>query len=229
MTPVLVIDDEIQIRKLLRLYLEKNGFAVAEADTCAEGMNQFSGVKPGIVLLDLGLPDRDGREMLKYIRDRGDTPVIILSVRDAEEEIMELLDSGADDYLIKPFGVGELISRIRVALRHRVPGTAWRQPLQVGVLELRMDSREAFREGRQEHLTPTEWSILEILVRNAGKIMTRKQLLREVWGPAMTEEYNSLRVYINQIRKKIEADPSAPRVLLTEPGVGYRLKLEAQG
>ncbi len=226
MTPVLVVDDEVQIRKLLRLYLEKNGFIVSEADSCSEGMRQFMGVKPGIVLLDLGLPDGDGREMLQSIRSCGDTPVIILSVRDAEAEIMELLDAGADDYLIKPFGIGELIARIRVALRHRMPKQALEKPIRIGMIELHLDSREAFRDGRKEHLTPTEWSILEILVRNAGKIMTRNQILREVWGPAMSEEYNNLRVYINQLRKKIEVEPSAPKVLLTEPGVGYRLKLE---
>ncbi len=226
MTPVLVVDDEKQIRNLLRLYLEKNDFDVVEADSCAEGIRQFAGTKPAIVLLDLGLPDGDGRTLLEVIRERGDTPVIILSVRDAESDIMELLDAGADDYLTKPFGVGELIARMRVALRHRTPKAAWGHPVQVGSLELRLDTREAFREGREERLTPTEWSILELLVRNAGKIITRNHMLREVWGPAMTEEYNNLRVYINQIRKKIEAEPAVPKVLITEPGVGYRLKLE---
>jgi two-component system, OmpR family, KDP operon response regulator KdpE len=226
MTPVLVIDDEVQIRKLLRLYLEKNDFSVSEAGSCAEGMSQFTGIKPGIVLLDLGLPDGDGREMLQAIRERGDTPVIILSVRDAEAEIMELLDAGADDYLIKPFGIGELIARIRVALRHRTPKLMWEKPIKIGMIELHLDTREAFRDGEKQHLTPTEWSILEILVRNAGKIMTRNQILRAVWGPAMSEEYNNLRVYINQLRKIIEVEPSVPRVLLTEPGVGYRLIVE---
>ena len=226
MTPVLIIDDELQIRKLLRLYLEKNDFMVIESDTCAEGIRQFMGCKPGIVLLDLGLPDGDGRELLQAIRSHGETPVIILSVRDSEAEIMELLDAGADDYLIKPFGVGELIARMRVALRHRTPKEVWGRPIRVGLLDVHMDNREAYRDGTAEHLTPTEWSILEILMRNAGKIMTRNQLLREVWGPAMVEEYNNLRVYINQLRKKIEIEPAVPRVLLTEPGVGYRLKVE---
>jgi two-component system KDP operon response regulator KdpE len=137
MTPVLVIDDELQIRKLLRLYLEKDGFTVIEADSCAEGMNQFIGVKPSVVLLDLGLPDGDGRDLLKSIRERGDTPVIILSVRDAEEEIMGLLDAGADDYLIKPFGVGTCLPNT-VALRHRTPKIAQERPVRVGMLELRM-------------------------------------------------------------------------------------------
>lgn len=226
MTPVLVIDDDLQIRKLLRLYLERNDFNVFEADSCAEGIRQFAGVKPGLVLLDLGLPDGDGREILKAIRERGDTPVIIVSVRDAEADVMDLLDAGADDYIIKPFGVGELVSRMKVALRHHTPKAVWGHPVQVGMLEIHMDSREAFRDGKEERLTPTEWSILEILVRNAGKIITRNHMLREVWGPSMAQEYNNLRVYINQIRKKIEDEPSVPKVLITEPGVGYRLRLE---
>lgn len=226
MIPVLVVDDEIQIRRLLRLYLEKEGYAVFEADTCEEGLRQFNALKPGIVLLDLGLPDGDGRELLQAVRKRGDTPVIILSVRNAEEDITGHLDAGADDYLIKPFGVGELVARMRVALRHRLPEAAAGRSIRVGLLEVRLDVREARRNGVPEHLTPTEWSILEILIRNAGKILTRNQILREVWGPDMSGDYNSLRVYINQLRKKIEAEPSEPRTLLTEPGVGYRLKLD---
>lgn len=226
MTPVLVIDDEVQIRRLLRLYLEKNEFLVFEADSGAEGLRQFGGVKPEIVLLDLGLPDMDGRQILQEIRARGETPVIVLSVRDAETEIMDLLDAGADDYLTKPFGTGELLARIRVAIRHRTPQSLGGRTVRVGALEVNMDTREAFRDGIEEKLTPTEWSLLFIFLRNAGKIMTRKQILREVWGPAMEEEYNNLRVYINQLRKKIELDPAAPSVLLTEPGVGYRLKVQ---
>ena len=226
MTPVLVIDDEIQIRRLLRLCLEKNDFVVFEADTGAEGLRQFAGAKPDLVILDLGLPDMDGRQFLHEIRSRGDTPVIVLSVRDAETEIMDLLDAGADDYLTKPFGTGELIARIRVALRHRTPQSFSGRAVRVGALEVNMDTREAFRDGAEEKLTPTEWSLLLIFLRSPGKIMTRNQILREVWGPAMEEEYNNLRVYINQLRKKIELDPSVPSVLLTEPGVGYRLRVQ---
>ena len=226
MNTVLVVDDDPQIRRLLRLYLEKAGYAVVEADSCAAGLNQFAGVKPCLALLDLGLPDGDGRSLLLAIRERGDTPVIILSVRNAESDIMDLLDAGADDYITKPFGIGELTARIRVALRHRAPVLAPGKAVRVGMLELHPDAREAFRDGTEERLTPTEWSILELLLRNAGKIMTRNQILREVWGPAMTGEFNNLRVYVNQLRKKIEPEPSEPKVLLTEPGVGYRLKVE---
>ncbi len=226
MTPILVIDDDRQIRRLLRVYLEKNGFAVIEAESGADGVNQFAGAKPDLVLLDLGLPDIDGREILRAIRERGGTPVIVLSVRDSEAEIMELLDSGADDYLIKPFGAGELLSRIKVALRHRTPPTINGSVLRVGALDVNLDTREAFRMGGEEKLTPTEWALLFVLLRNAGKILTRNQILREVWGPSMEEEYNNLRVYINQLRKKIELDPSVPTVLITEPGVGYRLKVQ---
>jgi two-component system KDP operon response regulator KdpE len=226
MTPILVIDDELQIRRLLRLCLEKNEFVVYEADSGAEGLRQFAGVKPDLVILDLGLPDMDGRQFLHEVRERGDTPVIVLSVRDTETEIMDLLDSGADDYLTKPFGTGELIARIRVALRHRTPQSFSGRTVRVGALEVNMDTREAFRDSAEEKLTPTEWSLLLIFLRSHGKIMTRKQILREVWGPAYEEEYNNLRVYINQLRKKIEFDPSVPSVLLTEPGVGYRLRVQ---
>ena len=227
MIPVLVVDDEVQIRKLLRLCLEKEGYAVFEAGSLEEGLRQVGAVKPGVVLLDLGLPDGDGRDLLQIVRKRGDVPVIVLSVRDSEEEITGLLDAGADDYLIKPFGVGELMARIRVAVRHRGTASPEGRPLRIGQLEVRFDTREAFRDGAEEHLTPTEWSILEMLVRNSGKILTRNQILRGVWGPDMSGDYNSLRVYVNQLRKKIEAEPSEPRTLVTEPGVGYRLKPES--
>ena len=225
MTSILVIDDDLQIRRLLKLFLEKNQFDVYEADSAEAGLRQFAGARPDIVLLDLGLPDMDGRQVLKGIRERGGTPVIIVSVRDAEAEIMDLLDAGADDYITKPFGTGELLSRIRVALRHRLPKTTTGGLVPVGALSVNVETREAFRDGQEERLTPTEWSLLLVFIRNAGKIMTRKHILREVWGPAMEEEYNNLRVYVNQLRKKIELDSATPTVLLTEPGVGYRLKV----
>jgi two-component system KDP operon response regulator KdpE len=223
MKEALLIDDEVQIRHLLRLFLERQDFAVREAETGAEGLNAFAGVKPDIVLLDLGLPDMDGSEVLAGIRSRGDTPVIILSVRDEEEDIVSLLDSGADDYLTKPFGTGELLARMRVVLRRHAPPSDTGK-IAVGTLVVDVENREAFRGDAQERLTPTEWGLLLLFLRNAGKIMTHRQILREIWGPAMEEEYNNLRVYVNQLRKKIEPDPSMPTVLLTEPGVGYRLK-----
>lgn len=223
MTQALLIDDELQIRRLLRLFLEKQDFAVREAETGSEGINAFMGVKPDIVLLDLGLPDMDGAEVLAGIRSRGETPVIILSVRDSEEDIVALLNAGADDYLTKPFGTGELLARMRVALRKRVPHSETGKVM-VGTLLVDVENREAFRDDAPERLTPTEWGLLLLFLRNAGKIMTHRQILREIWGPAMEEEPNNLRVYMNQLRKKIEPDPSMPTVLLTEPGVGYRLK-----
>jgi two-component system KDP operon response regulator KdpE len=225
MKEILVVDDELQIRRLLRLCLERSGFSVSEAESGREGLYMFTGAKPDLVLLDLGLPDMDGRELLGAIRARGDTPVIVLSVRDAEAEVMELLDLGADDYLTKPFGTGELLARVRVALRHRIPQLLSGRRVAVGAIEVDMDTREAFRGGVEEKLTPTEWALLLAFLRNAGKIMTRRQILREVWGPNMEEEYNNLRVYVNQLRKKIEPDPAVPVALLTEPGVGYRLKV----
>ncbi|MBP7096167.1 MAG: response regulator transcription factor [Spirochaetia bacterium] len=225
MKEILVVDDELAIRRLLRLCLEREGYAVSEAGSGGEGLNRFMGSKPDLVLLDLGLPDMDGRELLGRIRARGDTPVVILSVRDAEADIMDLLDSGADDYLTKPFGTGELLARVRVALRHRTPQAMSGRRVTVGAIEVDMDTREAFRGEAEEKLTPTEWALLLAFLRNSGKIMTRRQILREVWGPNMEEEYNNLRVYVNQLRRKIEPDPSVPTVLLTEPGVGYRLRI----
>jgi len=225
MNEILVVDDELQIRRLLRLCLERAGYSVSEAGSASEGLYRFTGSKPDLVLLDLGLPDRDGRELLREIRARGETPVIILSVRDAEAEVMDLLDSGADDYLTKPFGTGELLARVRVALRHRTPQALSGRRVAVGAIEVDMESREAFRDGAEEKLTPTEWALLLAFLRNSGKIMTRRQILREVWGPNMDGEYNTLRVYVNQLRKKIEPDPAVPTTLLTEPGVGYRLKV----
>lgn len=225
MKEILVVDDERSIRRLLGLCLERAGYSVSEAETGREGLYRFALSKPELVLLDLGLPDMDGRELLGEIRARGDTPVIILSVRDAEAEVMDLLDAGADDYLTKPFGTGELLARIRVALRHRTPQAMSGRRVAVGAIEVDLDAREAFRDGLEEKLTPTEWALLLAFLRNSGKIMTRRQILREVWGPGMEEEYNNLRVYVNQLRRKIEPDPSVPAVLLTEPGVGYRLRV----
>jgi two-component system KDP operon response regulator KdpE len=229
MTGVCVIDDEVQIRRLLRVTLEKQGYAVHEAATGEEGLAMVLGKKPDIVLLDLGLPDRDGAEVLAGLRGWSTVPVIILSVRDAEEGIVRLLDAGADDYLVKPFNTGELIARMKVALRHHAPQEA-QGPFVSGRLAVDLLDRVVKVAGEQVRLTPTEYGLVRMFVQHAGRILTHRQILREVWGPNADEETNYLRVYITGLRKKIEANPQMPELIMTEPGVGYRLRiLPAEG
>ncbi len=180
------------------------------------------GKKPDIVLLDLGLPDRDGADVLSELRTWSSVPVIILSVRNAEEEIVKLLDAGADDYLIKPFNTGELVARIKVAIRHRAPKES-QEPFVSGRLSVDLIAREVRVNGELIKLTPTEYGLLRALVQHAGRVVTHGQILRELWGPNVDQDTNYLRVYITGLRKKIEENPHMPRLLITEPGVGYRL------
>jgi two-component system KDP operon response regulator KdpE len=222
MTSVLVIDDEVQIRRLLRVSLEKQGYAVHEAATASEGIQMMLGKKPDIVLLDLGLPDRDGAEALSELRTWSTVPVIVLSVRNAEEEIVKLLDLGADDYLVKPFNTGELVARIKVAIRHRAPKDS-EEPFSSGRLVVDLISREVRVDRELVRLTPTEYGLLRILVQHAGRVVTHGQILRELWGPNVEQDTNYLRVYVTSLRKKVEENPHMPRLLITEPGVGYRL------
>ncbi|HYW85469.1 MAG TPA: response regulator [Spirochaetia bacterium] len=222
MTSVLVIDDEVQIRRLLRVSLEKQGYVVHEAGTAAEGLQMVLAKKPDIVLLDLGLPDRDGTQALSELRTWSSVPVIVLSVRNAEEEIVKLLDVGADDYLIKPFHTGELVARIKVAIRHRAP-TESQEPFTSGRLSVDLILREVRVDGELVKLTPTEYGLLRILVQHAGRVVTHGLILRELWGPNIEQDTNYLRVYVTGLRKKIEENPHMPRLLITEPGVGYRL------
>ncbi len=224
MMSVLVIDDEVQIRRLLHVSLEKQGFTVDEAASGEDGLRMVMSRKPDVVLLDLGLPDRDGAQILAELRSWSTVPVIILSVRNTEEEIVRLLDAGADDYLIKPFNTGELVARMRVALRHRGPQeteTVFRS----GRLRVDLANREVSAAGKAVKLTPTEYAFLRILVQHAGRIVTQGQILKEVWGPHAEEDTNYLRVYVTGLRKKIEENPQLPELLITEPGVGYRLKV----
>ncbi len=224
MTSVLVIDDEIQIRRLLRVSLEKQGYAVFDAATGEDGLQMVLGKKPDIVLLDLGLPDVDGVDVLARLRSWSSVPVVILSVRNAEEDIVRLLDAGADDYLIKPFNTGELVARMRVALRHRSPEPSG-DVFVSGRLSVDLLEREVKVGGEPVKLTPTEYALIRIFVQHPGRILTHGQILKEVWGPNAAEETNYLRVYITGLRKKIEANPQMPELLVTEPGVGYRLKV----
>ena len=222
MNTVLVIDDEVQIRRLLRVTLERLGYAVYEAATGEDGLQMVVGKKPDIVLLDLGLPDRDGAEVLTSLRTWSTVPVIVLTVRNGEEDIVSLLDAGADDYLVKPFNTGELIARMKVAIRHHAPQES-PEPFVAGRLRVDLLSREVTVAGQPVKLTPTEYGLLRLFVQHAGRVLTHRAILREVWGPNAGEETNYLRVYITGLRKKIEENPQMPQLIMTEPGVGYRL------
>ena len=222
MKRVLVIDDEPQIRKLLRISLEKKDFFVHETATGFEGLQAIQSVRPDIILLDLNLPDMEGSKVLAELRTWSSIPVIIISVRSLEGDIVSLLDGGADDYLIKPFNVEELVARMNVALRRTRPELS-EKVVRCGNLQVDLDAHRVTVEDQEVHLTPTEFSILSYLARNHGKIVTQTQLLKELWGPLADVEEGSLRVHISSLRKKIEKDTSRPRYLKTEIGIGYRL------
>jgi two-component system KDP operon response regulator KdpE len=223
---VLVIDDEIQIRRFLRISLEANGYRVNETASGADGLTEAARRQPDLIVLDLGLPDLDGREVLSRLREWSTVPVVVLSVRDSEEDKIALLDAGADDYLTKPFSVGELLARLRAAVRHK-PITAQAPVFQAGPLRVDLDKRRVWRDDAPVALSNTEYSLLRLFVKHAGKVLTHAQILREVWGPGYAEELHYLRVYVANLRKKIEPDPATPTLIVTEPGVGYRFDVEA--
>lgn len=222
---ILLVEDEAQMRRFLRVSLGAQGFRLVESETGADAVVQTAARVPDVVLLDLGLPDMDGLEVTRRIREWTLVPIIVLSARGQEEDKVNALDAGADDYLTKPFSARELLARIRVALRHaaRVAGKA--EPVfSEGELTVDLAKRLVSLSGQEVHLTPIEYKLLVLLVQNAGKVLTHRQLLREVWGPNATEQTQYLRVYMNQLRHKLEREPARPRLLLTEPGVGYRLR-----
>jgi two-component system, OmpR family, KDP operon response regulator KdpE len=225
---ILVIEDDPQIRRFLRTTLTSNDYRVLEAPTAHEGLRQVSVQHPDLIILDLGLPDLDGLDVTNQLREWSKTPIIVLSVRDKERDKIAALDAGADDYLTKPFGAGELLARIRVALRHAIHAVQGTDDPIFAVDKLRVDlaNRQVFYGESEVHLTPMEYKLLTTLIRHAGKVVTQRQLLKEVWGPAYLTEGHYLRIYMGQLRHKLETDPAHPRYLLTEPGVGYRLKTE---
>jgi two-component system KDP operon response regulator KdpE len=218
----LLIDDELPIRRFLKISLESNGYHVYEAKTGQEGLMQAALLRPDVIILDLGLPDLAGLVVLQRLRQWTKTPTIILSVRNADAEKIAALDAGADDYLTKPFSVGELLARLRVAQRHAqpLPDAA---VFRVGALTVDLAHRAVTVQDQPVKLTPTEYALLRLLTQHAGQVLTHRQLLREVWGPEYVDETHYLRVYIAQLRQKLEVDPARPKILLTEPGVGYRL------
>jgi two-component system KDP operon response regulator KdpE len=223
---VLLIEDEPQMRRFLAATLRAHEYQVVEAASAREGLAQAAGRNPEVILLDLGLPDLDGLEVTREIRRSARTPIIVISARGQEQDRVTALDLGADDYLTKPFGVPELLARIRVAIRHYTlpPGSLAEPVFQTGDLRVDLMRRKVFRDGQEARLTPTEYKLLAALVRHAGRVMTHRQLLQEVWGSNYQEQGHYLRVYMAQLRRKLERDPTRPRLFITEPGVGYRLR-----
>lgn len=222
---VLVVEDEKQIRRFVKSALEAEGCHVAEAETLAQGLIEAGTRKPDLIILDLGLPDGDGCDFVLDLRTWSSLPVLILSARTTENEKIRVLDAGADDYLTKPFSVGELMARVRALMRRGRQGVDESGPLiQFGDVEVDLSRRRVSRGGQEVRLTPIEYRLLALLLANAGKVMTHRHLLREVWGPSFVDSAHYLRVYLGHLRQKLEADPAQPRHLLTEVGVGYRLQ-----
>lgn len=219
---ILVIDDEPQIRRFLRISLETYGYSVKEAVNGKDGYSALFNYKPDIIILDLELPDINGLDLLKKIRESSEIPIIILTVCNDESDKIALLDNGADDYLTKPFSLGELNSRIKVALRHKINTNKTGEIFQSGDLKIDFSNRTVLKNGKEVKLTPTEYSILLIVIKYTDKVVTQTYILKEIWGPTFEVETQYLRVYILQLRKKIEDNPSKPEIIITEPGVGYR-------
>ncbi len=225
---ILVIDDEPQMRKLVRLTVSSQGYRVVEAATGAEGLQQASAHTPDLVLLDLGLPDMDGLIVAKRLREWSTAPILVLSARGQEDSKVAALDGGADDYLTKPFGAEELMARIRVALRHAARAReAPRTIVTIGAdISVDLSRRVVTVRGAEVHLTPIEYKLLAALLQNAGGVVTHRQLLQQVWGPGNVDQMQYLRVYMTNLRRKLEETPARPRYLITEAGVGYRLKAD---
>jgi two-component system KDP operon response regulator KdpE len=225
---ILVIEDEGSIRKFLRVTLTAQGYEVVEATSGQEGLLAATSRPPELVILDLGLPDMDGVAWVRQVRQWSAVPVIVVSARGKEQDKIVALDAGADDYLTKPFAVGELMARVRVAMRHAAAtkGDTGEPVFESGELRVDLLHRRVSVAGKDVHLTPNEFRLLAVMVKHAGMVMTHRQLLKEVWGPGSGNETHYLRVYMNQLRQKLEGDPARPKWLLTEPGVGYRLRGE---
>jgi two-component system, OmpR family, KDP operon response regulator KdpE len=222
---ILLVEDDAQIRRFLRAALDAEGYRLQEAVTAEEGSTQAAARLPDLILLDLGLPDRDGLDVIRSVREWGTIPILVLSARGQEKDKIAALDLGADDYVAKPFAVGELLARIRAALR-RSAAAAVGTVVRFGSVEVDLEKRLVRVDAQEIHLTPNEYKLLQVLIQHAGKVLTQRQLLNEVWGPQHTEQAQYLRVYIAQLRRKLERNPARPKHLQTEPGVGYRLVTE---
>lgn len=225
-TLVLVVEDEPQMRRFIRATLASHGYRHLEANTASEALMMATTHNPELILLDLGLPDGDGIEITRRIREWSRTPIIVISARGREDDKVTALDAGADDYLTKPFGVNELLARMRVALRHAQTATSARatQVLEFGELKIDLTRREVTKASNLIHLTPIEYKLLVYLAQHAGKVLTHQQILKEVWGPVYANQAHYVRVHMAELRKKVEDNPARPKWLVTEPGVGYRLR-----
>ncbi len=227
---ILLVEDELQIRRFLRVTLNSSGYDLVEAAAAREGLMLAATEKPDLIILDLGLPDMDGLDFTRQLREWADIPVIVLSARGQEDDKISALDAGADDYLTKPFGTGELLARLRVALRHSQSNKSEHNQniCQFGKISIDISKRQVLKDGEELHLTPIEFKLLTLFIKHQGRVLTHKHLLKEVWGDAYLDEHHYLRVYMGQLRHKLEDNPARPKFLITEPGVGYRLRLEGQ-
>jgi two-component system KDP operon response regulator KdpE len=225
---VLIIDDEAAIRRFLRASLDPRSYEVVDAENGEQGIRLVATQNPDVVLLDLGLPDLDGVDVTRNLREWTRVPIIVLSARMQEEDKVAALDAGADDYLTKPFGLGELLARIRVAVRHarEVAGESSDPVMEAFGVKVEQSSRQVWKNGEEVHLTPIEYKLLSVMIAHSGKVVTHRQLLERVWGPQYVDENHYLRVYMGQLRHKLEDSPAQPKLLTTEPGVGYRLRTD---
>jgi two-component system KDP operon response regulator KdpE len=222
---ILVIEDEAPLRRALRIFLEAHDYAVVLAASGREGLDLAAKEHPDVVILDLGLPDMDGVTVAAALRGWSTVPIVVLSARDAEPVKVAALDAGADDYVTKPFAMNEFLARLRAALRRAAP-TEQERVIVTHDFKIDLGAKQIHRDGSELHLTPTEWQIVEVLARSRGKLITQQQLLKQVWGPQYERETHYLRIYMSQIRRKLEPDPSRPRYFITEPGMGYRFVAE---
>jgi two-component system KDP operon response regulator KdpE len=222
---ILIVEDEPQIRRFVRSALEAEGWQIQEAATGRQGMSEAATRQPDLLILDLGLPDMDGVTLIRDLRNWSAMPILILSARDAEQDKIDALDAGADDYLSKPFGIGELLARVRALLRRRTATSEVGPHVDFGFVSVDFSRRVVTRHGEEVHLTPIEYRLLSVLIANAGKVMTHRHLLREVWGPSYADSSHYLRVYVGNLRRKLEDDPAQPKNFLTETGIGYRFQI----
>ena len=219
---ILIIEDEAEIRRFLRVTLSANGFTPLEAETAREGLQKLTSQRPDVVILDLGLPDQDGQDFIRDVREWSQVPIVVVSAREQEAEKIQALESGADDYLTKPFAAGELLARLKVALRHAQRDDGANPAYEQGGLKVDLTARRVSLDGADVHLTPIEYKLLSALIKHAGKVLTHAQLLKEVWGRHSADQNHYLRIHTQHLREKLGDDPLKPRFIITEPGIGYR-------